>query len=291
MPSKGAGPRPHGHAPSRAADRVERQAPAPSPRQAKQPGDEAPTHGGDIVYGRHPVLAALQGERAVNKVWVLRDLQNQALVAEVRQLAKEKGASVQVVERPKLDALTLDANHQGLVVSLAAASYVALEDLMEQAMAAAHPALLMLDGIEDPQNLGALIRTAEGAGFQGVIIPNRRAVGLTPVVAKVSAGAVDRVPVARTGNLSQAAEALKARGFWLVGADAEGEALPWELDLRRPLVLVLGAEGKGLSRLLATRCDHRVRLPLAGELESLNASAAGAVLMYEAVRQRPAGTP
>jgi 23S rRNA (guanosine2251-2'-O)-methyltransferase len=120
-----------------------------------------------------------------------------------------------------------------------------------------------------------------------VIIPNRRAVGLTPVVAKVSAGAVDRVPVARTGNLAQAAEALKAKGFWLVGADAEGEALPWELDLQRPLVLVLGAEGKGLSRLLASRCDHRVRLPLAGELESLNASAAGAVLMYEAVRQRP----
>ncbi|MEB3330577.1 MAG: 23S rRNA (guanosine(2251)-2'-O)-methyltransferase RlmB [Candidatus Sericytochromatia bacterium] len=247
--------------------------------------------GGDIVYGRHPVLAALQGERAVNKVWILRDLQNQALVAEVRQLAREKGATVQLVERAKLDALTLDANHQGLVVSLAAASYVDLEDLMARALASAHPALLLLDGIEDPQNLGALIRTAEGAGFQGVIIPNRRAVGLTPVVAKVSAGAVDRVPVARTGNLSQAAEALKAKGFWLVGADADGEALPWELDLRRPLVLVLGAEGKGLSRLLASRCDHRVRLPLAGELESLNASAAGAVLMYEAVRQRPAGTP
>jgi 23S rRNA (guanosine2251-2'-O)-methyltransferase len=250
----------------------------------------APT-GGDIVYGRHPVLAALQGERAVNKVWILRDLQNQALVAEVRQLAREKGASVQLVERPKLDALTLDANHQGLVVSLAAASYVDLDDLMRLSLESPHPALLLLDGIEDPQNLGALIRTAEGAGFQGVIIPNRRAVGLTPVVAKVSAGAVDRVPVARTGNLSQAAEALKARGFWLIGADADGEALPWELDMRRPLVLVLGAEGKGLSRLLASRCDHRVRLPLAGELESLNASAAGAVLMYEAVRQRPAGAP
>jgi 23S rRNA (guanosine2251-2'-O)-methyltransferase len=250
-----------------------------------------PPTGGDIVYGRHPVLAALQGERAVNKVWILRDLQNQALVAEVRQLAREKGASVQLVERPKLDALTLDANHQGLVVSLAAASYVELEDLMSLALESPHPALLMLDGIEDPQNLGALIRTAEGAGFQGVIIPNRRAVGLTPVVAKVSAGAVDRVPVARTGNLSQAAEALKARGFWLIGADADGETLPWELDMRRPLVLVLGAEGKGLSRLLASRCDHRVRLPLAGELESLNASAAGAVLMYEAVRQRPADAP
>ncbi|MEB3285455.1 MAG: 23S rRNA (guanosine(2251)-2'-O)-methyltransferase RlmB [Candidatus Sericytochromatia bacterium] len=241
---------------------------------------------GDIVYGRHPVLAALEGTRAVNKVWVLRDLQNQALVANIRQLAKLKGAAVQMVERPKLDALTSGANHQGVVVSIAQADYVELEDLITTAKGQTYPALLMLDGVEDPQNLGALIRTAEGAGFQGVIIPNRRAVGITPVVAKVSAGAVDRLPVARTGNLSQAAELLKKSGFWLVGADATGESLPYQVDLTQPLVLVIGAEGKGLSRLLASHCDHRVKLPLAGELESLNASAAGAVLMYEAVRQR-----
>jgi 23S rRNA (guanosine2251-2'-O)-methyltransferase len=251
---------------------------------ARATPDELPS--GDIVYGRHPVLAALEGTRSVNKVWVLRDLQNQALVAEIRQLAKLKGASVQMVERPKLDTLTSGANHQGVVVSIAQAEYVEIDVLIARAQASPNPALLMLDGVEDPQNLGALIRTAEGAGFSGVIIPNRRAVGITPVVAKVSAGAVDRVPVARTGNLSQAAELLKKSGFWLVGADAAGESLPYDVDLTVPVVLVIGAEGRGLSRLLATHCDHRVKLPLAGDLESLNASAAGAILMYEAVRQR-----
>ncbi|MEB3198035.1 MAG: 23S rRNA (guanosine(2251)-2'-O)-methyltransferase RlmB [Candidatus Sericytochromatia bacterium] len=267
-------------------------APASAPPSPRPRVEESRDFGqADILYGRHPVLAALEGERAVNKVWVLRDLQNQALVAQVRQLAKAKGASVQQVERQKLDSLTSGANHQGLVVSLAEATYVELDDLIERVRSQPYPALLMLDGIEDPQNLGALIRTAEGAGFGGVIIPNRRAVGLTPVVAKVAAGALDRVPVARTGNLSQAATRLKEAGFWLVGADAAGESLPYALDLTRPLVLVLGAEGRGLARLLAERCDHRVRLPLAGELESLNASAAGAVLMYEAVRQRLLAAP
>ena len=257
---------------------------ATAPMPARATPDELPS--GDIVYGRHPVLAALEGTRSVNKVWVLRDLQNQALVAEIRQLAKLKGASVQMVERPKLDTLTSGANHQGVVVSIAQAEYVEIDVLIARAQASPNPALLMLDGVEDPQNLGALIRTAEGAGFSGVIIPNRRAVGITPVVAKVSAGAVDRVPVARTGNLSQAAELLKKSGFWLVGADAAGESLPYDVDLTVPVVLVIGAEGRGLSRLLATHCDHRVKLPLAGDLESLNASAAGAILMYEAVRQR-----
>jgi 23S rRNA (guanosine2251-2'-O)-methyltransferase len=240
----------------------------------------------DIVFGRHPALAALEGEGAVNKVWVLNGLRNQELIAKVRQLAKEKGATVQMVERPKLDALTLDGNHQGIVVSLAMATYVELEDVIAKAKQSQFPALLLLDGIEDPHNLGALIRSAEGAAFSGVIIASRRAVGLTPTVAKASAGAISRVPVARVGNLTQAAEALKSAGFWLVGADAHGEQTPYQVDLTQPLVVVIGGEGKGLSRLLAEKCDWRVTLPLGGELESLNASVAGGVLMYEAVRQR-----
>lgn len=276
------GPPPRSRA-TRPEAESERLAPLPA-RPVRETREDFPT--GDIVYGRHPAVAALEGERAVNKVWVLRDLQNQALVSNVRQLAKAKGAAVQMVERPKLDALTSGANHQGIVVSIAQADYVELDELIARARASQHPSLLMLDGVEDPQNLGALIRTAEGAAFAGVIIPNRRAVGITPVVAKVSAGAVDRVPVARTGNLSQAADTLKKNGFWLVGADASGETLPYDVDLTQPIVVVIGAEGRGLSRLLATHCDHLVKLPLAGELESLNAGAAGAVLMYEAVRQR-----
>jgi 23S rRNA (guanosine2251-2'-O)-methyltransferase len=241
---------------------------------------------GDIVFGRHPVLAVLQGDQPVNKVWILRTLTNRELVNNVKQLAKEKGASVQMVERPKLDSLTLDANHQGLVVSVATAQYADLDEVIEKAKASAYPALLMLDGIEDPHNLGALIRTAEGAGFAGVIIPSRRAVGLTPTVHKASAGAVARVPVARVGNLVQAVETLHNAGFWLAGADARGKALPYEIDMTVPIVVVVGAEGKGLSKLLGDKCDWLVHLPLGGELESLNASVAGGVLMYEAVRQR-----
>lgn len=241
---------------------------------------------GDIVFGRHPVLAVLQGDQPVNKVWILRTLANRELVNNVKQLAKEKGASVQLVERPKLDALTLDANHQGLVVSVATAQYADLDEVIEKAKASPYPALLMLDGIEDPHNLGALIRTAEGAGFAGVIIPSRRAVGLTPTVHKASAGAVARVPVARVGNLVQAVETLHNAGFWLAGADARGKALPYEIDMTVPIVVVVGAEGKGLSKLLGDKCDWLVHLELGGELESLNASVAGGVLMYEAVRQR-----
>ena len=276
--------------PARAAAGPREDRPARPPRVAAvsdDEGAEAPeVREADIVYGRHPALAALESERPVNKVWVLKDLKNQELVTKIKHLAKEKGATVQFVERPKLDSLTLDANHQGIVVSIASATYLDLDEAITAALAKPHPALLLLDGIEDPHNLGALIRTAEGADFAAVVIPSRRAVGLTPTVAKASAGAVDRVPVARVVNLAQALTTLKKAGFWLVGADAGGEQLPYELDLTRPLVVVVGGEGKGLSRLIAERCDHLVRLPLGGELESLNASVAGGLLMYEAVRQR-----
>lgn len=283
-----------------AAGRSERPVRAPRAEAAPRYEERAPrfveveedesfggTEGGrDMVFGRHPVLALLEGDQPVNKVWILRTLANRELVNKVKQLAKEKGASVQLVERPKLDALTLDENHQGLVASVASAGYKDLDEVIEIAKAAPYPALLMLDGIEDPHNLGALIRTAEGAGFQGVIIPSRRAVGLTPTVHKSSAGALARMPVARVGNLAQAVETLHAAGFWLAGADARGKSLPYEIDMTVPLVVVIGAEGKGLSKLLGDKCDWLVHLELGGELESLNASVAGGVLMYEAVRQR-----
>lgn len=298
---RGDGPRPAPRPPYREPEAPFVGAPGTRPPRAPRPVEEAAVDAPateieaprekDLIYGRHPAMAALKGDRPVNKVWLLKDLKNQTVVSEVKALAKAKGATVQIVERQKLDALSLDANHQGIVVSIAAADYVDLDEAITTAMAQKHPALLVLDGIEDPHNLGALVRTAEGAGFAAVVIPARRAVGLTPVVAKASAGAIDRLPVARVGNLAQALAALKKAGFLLVGADSEGEHLPYEVDMTQPLVLVIGGEGKGLGRLLAERCDHRVRLQLAGELESLNASVAGGVLMYEAVRQRWAAAP
>ncbi len=255
---------------------------ASSASPASQPTESK----GDIVYGRHPSLAALEGEQAINKIWMLKGIRNQELVTTVRTLAKAKGATLQLVERAKLDALTLNANHQGIVVSLASAVYHDVDELIERALASRYPALLMLDGIEDPHNLGALIRTAEAASFQGVIIPNRRAVGLTPVAAKSAAGAVGRVPVARVGNLAQCADKLRKAGFWLVGADISDATLPYDTDLTQPLVLVIGSEGFGLAHLLRQKCDATVKLPLGGQMESLNASVAGGILMYEAVRQR-----
>lgn len=262
--------------------RVRASAPAVTESPASQPTETK----GDIVYGRHPSLAALEGEQAINKIWMLKGIRNQELVTNVRTLAKAKGATLQLVERAKLDALTLNANHQGIVVSLASAVYHDVDELIERALASRYPALLMLDGIEDPHNLGALIRTAEAASFQGVIIPNRRAVGLTPVAAKSAAGAVGRVPVARVGNLAQCADKLRKAGFWLVGADVSDATLPYDTDLTRPLVLVIGSEGFGLAHLLRQKCDATVKLPLGGQMESLNASVAGGILMYEAVRQR-----
>lgn len=241
----------------------------------------------DLVYGRHAVLALLESEQPVNKVWVLSTLRNPELMARVRELAKGKGAIVQLVERPKLDGMAAGENHQGLVAAVPPVPYAELETVIEAAKAQAHPALLVLDGIEDPHNLGALLRTAEGADFAGVVIPNRRAVGLTPVVYKASAGAAARVPVARVGNLTNAIKTLKDAGFWLVGADADAERMPYDVDLAgAPVAIVLGSEGKGLGTTVAKACDHVVKLPLGGQLESLNASVAGGVLMYEVVRQR-----
>lgn len=248
--------------------------------------EEAPESGQDIVFGRHAIMAALESDQSINKVWIYAGFTNQNLLSKIRQLAKSKGAVLQMVERAKLDSLTHNANHQGLVASVAAASYVDLDEVIETARAARYPMLLLLDGIEDPHNLGALIRSAEAAGVAGVIIPSRRAVGVTPVAVKVSAGAASRVPIARVGNVVQAAETLQKAGFWLVAADADAEKLPYEIDLTHAIVLVIGAEGKGVSRLLADRCDQLVKLPMEGQIESLNASVAGGILMYEAVRQR-----
>lgn len=263
----------------------------------REPSEQGPSEefGGsetrDLIWGRHAVLAVLEGDRPVNKVWLLRSLERDSLFAQVRKLAKPKGAIVQLVDRGKLDQLANGEAHQGLIASVAATSYTDFDDLVAAAMAQPRPLVVVLDGIEDPHNLGALIRTANGAGAHGVIIPQRRAVGLTGTVEKSSAGAVAYTPVARVTNLVRAIEDLKEAGFWVVGAEAEGPHLPYEVDMTGPIALVVGSEGSGMGRLVSEKCDYIVRLPLLGQVPSLNASVAGGVLLYEIVRQRVTQDP
>jgi 23S rRNA (guanosine2251-2'-O)-methyltransferase len=245
-----------------------------------------PAPSGELVWGRHAVLAVLESDRPVNKVFVLRSLEKDSLFAQVRRLAKLKGATVQLTERGKLDQLTGGAAHQGLVASVATHAYTDLDELIAKAKAHPQPLLVLLDGVEDPHNLGAIIRTAECAGAQGVILPQRRSASLTGVVEKTSAGALEHLPVARVGNLGRAIEAVKEAGFWVVGAEASGDRLLYDLDLTGAIALVIGGEGQGMHRLVKESCDFVARLPLLGQTTSLNASVAAGILLYEAVRQR-----
>ncbi len=295
---------PQGYKPGKTgpAERGPRQERAPRRERPEGSSEDASGAGGsedsaggsegrDLIWGRHAVISVLEGDRPVNKVWMLRSLERDSLFAQVRKLAKPKGAIVQLVDRGKLDQLANGEAHQGLIASVAATSYTDFDELVAAAMAAPRPLVVVLDGIEDPHNLGALIRTANGAGAQGVIIPQRRAVGLTGTVEKSSAGAVAYTPVARVTNLVRAIEDLKKAGFWVVGAEADGPHLPYEVDMTGPIALVVGSEGAGMGRLVSEKCDFVVRLPLLGQVPSLNASVAGGVLMYEIVRQRVTRDP
>lgn len=245
---------------------------------------------GELVWGRHAVVSVLESERSVNKVFLQRVLERDALFAQLRKLAKPKGAVVQLVEKAKLDALTQGQAHQGVVASVASQDYLELSELVEKAKAKTNPLLVVLDGIEDPHNLGAIIRSAECAGAQGVVIPTRRSASLTGTVEKSAAGALAHMPIARVGNLVRALEDLKEAGYWLVGADAGGDRFIYDVDLKGPIALVIGGEGAGMHRLVTETCDFVAKLPLLGTTPSLNASVAAGVMLYEAVRQRLAVT-
>ncbi|HBT48197.1 MAG TPA: 23S rRNA (guanosine(2251)-2'-O)-methyltransferase RlmB [Peptococcaceae bacterium] len=240
----------------------------------------------EILAGRQAVKEALKAGRPMNKILVARGAGGRA-VAEIAALARERGVPLQQVERRALTRLAGEVVHQGVVALTAAKGYVELEDLLEASRRRQEPPfLLMLDGVEDPQNLGAILRLADACGVHGVIIPRRRSAGLSPAVARAAAGAVEYVPVARVANLATTLEALKERGLWAIGAEGDGETLAFAADFTLPLVLVLGGEGKGLSALVRRRCDVVVRLPMRGHVNSLNVAAAAAVLLYEVVRQR-----
>lgn len=240
----------------------------------------------DVLVGRNAVTEALKSGRGINKLWIASG-DREGSVAEIAALAKERGIVVQYVERAKIEALAGGHRHQGVLAYVAPVPYAELEDILKAAEAKGEaPFLVLLDELEDPHNLGALLRTADATGVHGILIPKRRSVSLNATVAKTSAGAVEYVPVARISNIAQTLKKLKEKGFWVAGADMDGEKAYYEADLTGPLVLVVGSEGKGMSRLTKEACDFIVRMPMVGRINSLNASVAGSILMYESMRQR-----
>ena len=240
----------------------------------------------DVLIGRNAVTEALRAGRGINKI-LLADGDREGQVSEITALAKERGIILQFVERSKIESIAGGLRHQGVLAYVAPVGYAELDDILAKAEAAGEPPfLLLLDELEDPHNLGALLRTADATGVHGVLIPKRRSVPLTATVAKTSAGAVEYVPVARIGNISQTLKVLKEKGFWVAGADMDGSQNYYEADLTGPLVLVVGSEGKGMGRLTKEQCDFIVKMPMVGKINSLNASVAGSILMYESMRQR-----
>lgn len=241
----------------------------------------------DKLTGIHAVQEALAAGRALERVLIARGRQDRR-VEEIVQLARSRGVSVRFEERRQLDRLADSKDHQGVVALTAARAAATLEDILARAKAdPAQPGLIiLLDGVEDPHNLGAIIRTALAAGAHGVIIPERRAAGLTDSVARASAGALAHLPVAKVTNLAQAMQELKEEGYWLIGLDERADKSYTQADYTSPLGIVLGGEGKGLHDLTRTRCDFVFSLPTAGPVRSLNVSVAAGVVLFEAVRQR-----
>ncbi|GMB09983.1 23S rRNA (guanosine2251-2'-O)-methyltransferase [Thermolongibacillus altinsuensis] len=239
----------------------------------------------DLIIGKNPVLEALKSGREINKIWIAEGSQRGQMQS-IIQLAKQAGVLIQYVPKKKMDQMA-EGNHQGVVAQVAAYRYYEVDDLFKKAEQSGEPPfLIILDEIEDPHNLGSIMRTADAVGAHGIIIPKRRAVGLTATVAKASTGAIEYIPVARVTNLARTVDELKERGVWIVGTDAKGEQDYRSLDGTMPLALVIGSEGKGMSRLIREKCDFLIRLPMKGRVTSLNASVAASLLMYEVYRKR-----
>jgi len=237
------------------------------------------------LEGRNAVLEALRSGRPIQRLYVQEGCQDGPVMT-IRREAKKRDVMIQYVSGQRLGQLSVTGRHQGVIAQAAAYPYASVEEMLEKARERGEPPfLVLLDAIEDPHNLGAIIRTANLAGAHGVIIPKNRAVGLTATVAKTSAGALNYTPVARVTNLARTIDELKERGLWFVCGDMGGTLL-YELDLRGPIGLVIGGEGAGVGRLIREKCDFRAAIPMRGEIGSLNASVAAAVLAYEIVRQR-----
>ncbi len=238
------------------------------------------------LEGRNAITEALKSGRTIDKVFVAAGDTDRGLQRLAAQ-AKEAGAVVVPVDRRKLDAMSTTRAHQGIIALAAAHDYCAIDDILEEAASRGENALIVIcDELSDPHNLGAILRSAECAGAHGVIIPKRRAVGLTATVAKASAGAVEYMKVARVTNINNAISELKDKGVWVFGTAAEGSVPMYKADLTGPAAIVIGSEGDGMSQLVRKNCDMLVHIPMKGKITSLNASAAASILLYEAVRQR-----
>ncbi len=240
----------------------------------------------DKLEGRNSVIEALKSGRSINKIFVARG-EKEGSINQIIALAKEKKVVIQEADRSRLDMMSTTHAHQGVIAFVAAKDYVEVDDILEAAAASGRaPFIIILDEITDAYNLGSILRTANAAGAHGVIIPKRRAVGLTAAVSKASAGALEYVPVARVTNISQTIDYLKKQNIWVVGTDSTGAKPYYENNLKGPIALVIGSEGEGIGKLVRESCDFIVNIPMAGQISSLNAAVAGAIVMYEILEQR-----
>ena len=258
--------------------------PHSAPAAQNPAGDDAAPA---LLEGRNAVREALKSGRSIDRLLVNKEAK-EGSIREILGMARDRRIVIQEVTRDKLDAVSQTGAHQGVIAYIPAFDYVDVDEMLAAAKEKGQdPLLVILDGLSDPHNLGAVLRTAESCGAHGVIIPKRRAVGLTPAAAKASAGAVEYVPVARVPNIASCIRLLKEQGVWIACAEVGGTPYD-EANLKGPLALVIGSEGEGVSRLVQEQCDFTVSLPMLGKMTSLNASVAAAVLLYEAVRQRKA---
>ena len=239
-----------------------------------------------LIEGRNAVAETLRSGAPIDKLYIAKGETDRTL-GRIAAAARKSGVVVVEADRRKLDAMSVTHSHQGVIAIAAAQAYASVEDILQKAAERGEsPLLVVCDEISDPHNLGAIIRTAECAGAHGVIIPKRRSAGLTAVVAKTSAGAVAHLPVARVANIPALLKDLKKQGIWVFGTAAGGSVALYEADLRGPAAIVIGSEGDGMGRLVGENCDFQVSIPMKGRINSLNASAAAAILLYEALRQR-----
>lgn len=241
--------------------------------------------GTDLIWGRHPVLESLKGGLPIQKIDMF-DGARGGVIEEIVKLSQKRNIPLKRVPLAELEQRVSGENHQGIIAYLSSYCYLTPEELLQQARSKGLPFLLMLDHLQDPYNFGSLLRTASLTCASGAIIPRDRACGVTPAVFKGSAGALAHVPVARTVNLAREVDLFKEEGLWIMGADMEGDLPFFEADFRLPMVLILGSEGKGLSRLLKEKCDFLLRIPTDKTISSLNAAVAGGIIMYEVFRQR-----
>ena len=238
----------------------------------------------NLIIGRNPVAEAIKSGRTIDKIMMQKD--GEGSIKKIASMAREKKIQIQYVDKIALDKLVPGRPHQGIAAFAAAKDYVPLNAIIQGAKEKGEdPLLVILDGLEDPHNLGAVLRSADGAGAHGVVIPSRRAVGLTETVAKASAGAIEYVPVAKVPNLASSIDDLKSKGIWVAAVDMDGEPYS-KAKLDGPLAIVIGAEGNGVSRLIREKADFIVSIPMKGKVNSLNASNAAAIILYEAERQR-----